>query len=157
MGIIQRNLISYHGISTCNFSDLVYFKQLNIDYMFCIPNQKPDIEQIVKVWVDTDIIDTEVIKTTKGTSMEGQNLTGNKLLVCGDIHFKFEYITCDSTKTVHSAHTVVPFCGYVVLPENINSNEIIKTSVVVEDIFSDIVDSRCIYNNITMMLVADIC
>lgn len=157
MGTIQRNLISYNGISTCPFSDLPYFKQLNIDYTFCIPKQKPDIEQVVRVWVDTSVVDTEVVKTLIGTSTEGQVLTGFKLLVCGDIDLKIEYVACDTTQSVHTAHTVVPFCGYVVLPENLNLNALIKASVIVEDIASDKLDCRCVYNNITMMLIADIC
>lgn len=157
MGTIQRNLISYTGISNCKASNILYFKQLNIDYTLCIPNKKPNIDQIVRVWVDTDVIDTEIIKTPICTSIEGQVLTGYKLLVCGDIKLKIEYMACDTTQSVHTAHTSVPFCGDIVLPSNININSLIKSSVLVEDITSDRLDCRCIYNNITMMLIADIC
>lgn len=157
MSTIQRNLILYDGISTCQIDNLPYFNQLNIDYKFCIPKQKPDIEQLIKVWVETDVIDTEVIKTPVGTSMEGQYLTGYKLLVCADMKLKVEYETCDKTQSVHTAHATIPFCGCVSLPENTNLNTIITATISVEDISSEKLNCRCAYNNITMMLIANIC
>lgn len=157
MGSIQRDLISYNGISTCFYNDLENFRQVNIDHIFCIPDQKPNIEQIVKVWADACVISREVVSTPIGTSLEGQNLTGHKLLVCGDIDLKIEYVACESSQSVHTASTKFPFCGYIVLPKGTNPNAMIKASVVIEDIFSEQIDCRCIYNNITMMIIADIC
>jgi hypothetical protein len=157
MGKINRELIEYNGISECPYTDLPNFKQVNTDYIFCIPDQKPDIEQITKVWVDGCIIDTEIIKTPEGTSLEGQNLTGYKLLVCGDINLKIQYVACESSQGVHNAHTTFPFCGYVVLPKDIGPNAIVKASIAIEDIFSEQMDLRCIYNNITMLIIADVC
>lgn len=157
MGKISRNLIEYNGITQCKYKSVPYFKQTNEDYVFCIPNQKPDIEQIVKVWVDGCVLDTELVKTPVGTSLEGQNMTGYKLLVCGDINLRVEYVALEETQSVHTAHTTFPFCGYVVLPGDINPNSIIKASISIEDILSEQIDKRCIYNNITIMLIADIC
>lgn len=157
MGIISRDLIEYNGISTCHYENLPNFKQVNIDYIFCIPNQKPDIEQLVRVWADACVIDTEVIKTPIGTSLEGQNMTGYKLLVCGDISLKIEYVACELTQSVHTAHVKFPFSGYTVLPGDINPHSLIKASVSIEDIFSEQIDLRCIYNNITMMIIVDVC
>lgn len=157
MGKINRDLIEYNGISMCPYKNLPHFKQVNTDYIFCIPDQKPDIEQIVKVWAEGCIIETEVIKTPVGTSLEGQNVTGYKLLVCGDLKLKIEYVACEVTQSVHTAHTTFPFCGYVVLPGNINPNAIIKANIAIEDIFSEQIDLRCIYNNITMMIIVDVC
>ncbi|MEG0857421.1 MAG: DUF3794 domain-containing protein [Terrisporobacter sp.] len=154
---IQKNLILYNGISNCKPSNIQYFNQINIDFTLCLPKQKPDIDQITKVWIDTCIVESEIIKTPIGTSLEGQILTGYKLLVCGDIKLKIEYIACDTTQSVHSAHTVIPFCEYIVLPTNTNPNTLINPSIIVEDIFSEQLDCRCIYNNITMMLIANIC
>lgn len=157
MNTIQGDSISYTGISTCQLDSISYFKQLNVDYKLCLHNEKPDIDQIVKVWIETTIIDNEVIKTPIGTSSEGQALTGFKLLVCGDISLKIEYLSCDSTQSVHTANTVVPFCGYIVMPKNSNTNALIKSNIFVEDIISTKLDPRCIYNNITIMLIANIC
>lgn len=47
MESMTRNLIEYHGISVCNYESMPYFKQVNVDNTFCVPTQKPYIEQIV--------------------------------------------------------------------------------------------------------------
>lgn len=157
MGSNMRNLIEYNGISTCSHGKLAHFKQTNTEFTFCIPTQKPDIEQIVKVWVSTCILNYKVVKTPKGTSLEGQNITGYKLMIQGDIQYKVEYVALEAEQSIHTAHTTIPFCGYVVLPERFNPNAFIFASVEVEDIHSDLMDERCIYNNVTLMLSADVC
>lgn len=157
MSKVQRNLIEYNGISKCSYNNLPNFKQVNLDYIFCIPESKPNIEQIVKVWADGCVINTEVVKTPIGNSLEGQIVTGYKLLVCGDINLKVEYVACEASQSMHTAHTTFPFCGYIVLPQGVNPNSIIKASIAIEDILTEQMDLRCIYNNITMLLIADIC
>lgn len=156
MAKVSRDLIEYNGIDKCPFSSN-FFKQVNLDFIFCIPDQKPDIEQIVKVWVKPCIVHKEIIKTPIGVSIEGQNVTGKKLMVSGDMEIKVEYVACTRTQNVHSAHTVFPFCGYIVLPKDFNENAIVSVSAAVEDVLSEQMDLRCIYNNITMVLIADIC
>ena len=156
MAKVTRDLIDYHGIDKCTFSSN-FFKQLNLDFIFCVPDQKPDIEQIVKVWVKPCIVHQEIIKTPKGTSLEGQNITGKKLMINGDIELKVEYVACTATQNVHTAHTKFPFCSYVVLPNDFNPNTLVSASVLIEDVLSEQMDLRCIYNNITLMMVADIC
>lgn len=78
-------------------------------------------------------------------------------MLAGDIEYKVEYVANELTQSLHTAHTTFPFCGYIVLPEKFNINTIISASVAVEDIYADQTDLRCIYNNITMMLIADLC
>lgn len=153
----QRNLIEYRGIYKCPIKNNNNFNQINLEEVFCIPNQKPDMEQINKVWAEGVILDYKIVKTPIGTSLEGQVATGYKLLVCGDLKMKVEYVACEAMQTVHTAHNSFPFCAYAVLPESININTRITPNIVIEDIFSEQIDGRCIYNNITMMLIIDLC
>lgn len=157
MGINVRNLIEYHGIATCNLDHINYFNQINSDFTFCVPMQKPDVEQIVKVWVTPCIVEKKIVRTPKGESLEGQKVTGYKCMISGDIVYKVEYVALECTQPLHTAHTRIPFCGYIVLPETFNPNSIVTINVAVEDIYSELVDTRCIYNNVTMMLIADLC
>ncbi|MEG0013671.1 MAG: DUF3794 domain-containing protein [Cellulosilyticaceae bacterium] len=157
MATNMRGLIEYHGIDDCAYENLPYFNQINTDFTFCVPTQKPDIEQITKVWAKPCIVQKKIVKTPKGVSLEGQNITGYKLMVVGDIQYKVEYVANEATQSLHTAHTTIPFCGYIVLPEKFNVNSILTTSIILEDIYSEQVDIRCIYNNVTMMLVTDLC
>lgn len=156
MGTVIRNLIKYEGIEKCDYIDGV-FKQINVDNIFGLPVVKPDIEQIVKVTTDAKILKYELIRTPIGKSLEGQNLTGYKLMIMGDINFKYQYVALEKTQSVHTAHDSVPFCSYIVMPKIFNPNSIVYPIIIVEDVNSEQVGNRCIYNNVTLMLSADIC
>ncbi|MEF9992489.1 MAG: DUF3794 domain-containing protein [Romboutsia sp.] len=152
---VVRNLIEYNGISTYTYSTK-NFRQFNIEQMDNISNKRADVDQILKVWVETKVIDTEVIKTPIGSSTEGQVATGKKLLVCGDIDIKIEYVSCDTVQNIYVENFMIPFGTYVVLPHNFNEHGIVSATIMVEDISSIKINPRCIYNNITLMAIADI-
>ncbi|MEG0857416.1 MAG: hypothetical protein RSG52_13155 [Terrisporobacter sp.] len=152
---IVRDLIEYNGISIYTYS-VKNFKQFNIEQIDNISNKRADMDQILKVWVDTKVIDTEVIKTPIGSSTEGQIATGKKLIVCGDIDIKIEYVSCDDGQNIYVENFTIPFGTYVVLPQKFNEHGIISATIMVEDISSTIINPRCIYNNITLIAIADI-
>lgn len=97
------------------------------------------------------IIKEEVVKTVVGTSLEGQIATGYKLFICGDIDYKIQYTTAKDVQTIHK---IEPFGAYVTLPKDFRNHSYATASVVVEDISVKKINSRCIYSNITMLLVA---
>ncbi len=157
MGKKIRDLIEYNNINEYCVKNLENFKQTNVDYVFCIPNQKPDIEQIVKVWANPFIECEKLVKTPVGTSLEGQRITGYKYLIEGYITLKVEYVALETEQSLHTAHTDIPFCSYVVMPEGFNKNALITPNILIEDINSLQMDCRCIYNNITFMTIVDLC
>ena len=156
MGKFTRDLIEYDGVDTCSYEDISTFKQFNSDYKFMLPIEKPDIEQLIKVKAKATIEHHEVIKTPIGTSLEGQRVTGFKLLVAGDINIKYEYIASDPTQSIYSVSRNFPFCDYVVLPEDFNMSTMIFPAVSLEDIFSEQLDNRSVYNNLTIIVVVEV-
>lgn len=128
------------------------FKQLSIDENLTIPSQKPDAEDILNTLVDVVIIETRVIKTLKGTSQEGQILTGYKLIIEGVLHQKVEYIADEPTQTVHVAEFSVPFSSFIILPENFVEGSIIEVTPYVEDVYVKLLNKRDIFKNVTLRL-----
>ena len=63
MANIQRDLIEYSGIDLCPVKNKKNFTQFNLEEVFCIPTQKPDQEQISKVWVEGCVNCKELVKT----------------------------------------------------------------------------------------------
>ncbi|MGL6104791.1 SPOCS domain-containing protein [Romboutsia sp.] len=157
MNSISRELIQYHGIDDCINLNLKNINQLNIDNIFNIPCCKPDIEQLVKIWVTSNIVKYEVIETPVGSSLEGHTLTGYKLSITGDMNMKISYVADEATQSVHIANTSFPFCGYIILPEGFNPSSRIFPIISIEDIFSKKFNSRCVYSNITFIMSVDIC
>lgn len=156
MAVVIRNLIQYDGIEECIYTDS-NFKQFNVDNTFAVPVVKPDIEQIVKVWARARICSHKIIKTPVGESLEGQVLNGYKLIFMGEINMKYEYVALKKEQSVHTAHNIIPFCSYIVMPKAFNQSSLVTPILWVEDIYSELLNTRCIYSNITLMANAEIC
>ncbi|MGL4367231.1 MAG: DUF3794 domain-containing protein, partial [Brevinemataceae bacterium] len=156
MASVDRGLIEYREIDVCSDREFKTFRQINYENIFSVACQKPDIEQIIKVDGKVNILNYEFIKTPVGTSVEGQKLTGYKLLVNGDIVYKIQYFSKNEQQSVHTFHHTAPFCGSVVLPNCFNTSSYVCPSVLIEDISINQIDERCVYSNILVLLIADI-
>lgn len=132
------------GIST--------FKQLSIDDTLCIPDVKPDIEEINDMNVEGEIIECHVISTPSVISNEGQTLSGYKLIVRGVLREIIEYTADTAEQSVHSAHYSLPFSSFIVLPENYVPGSKLDVAVEVEDIYYKKIDPRCFFKNITILI-----
>ncbi|MEF9934296.1 MAG: DUF3794 domain-containing protein [Clostridium sp.] len=157
-----RDLIEYKGIdiyepNSCFMKESTSFKQSTIDVNLCVPPQKPDIEQVVKVVVDKEIVKYKVVKTPTGVSVEGQEVTGYKLLVMGDITVKVVYVALEEEQSMHSFHVIIPFCEYIVMPKDFRGLSIVTPEIYVEDIYVRQQDCRCLFGNVTLLTMADIC
>lgn len=157
MASIVRNLIEYSGIADYLPEDSSTFKQINVEESLCIPKQKPDIEQIVKVICDVEIKNTRVIRTPKAISLEGQILTGWKLIIEGELNQKVEYVADVPEQSVHVAHFSVPFSSFIVLPETFKIGVPVIVNAYIEDIFIQQLNKRCMFKNVTILLNAEIC
>ncbi|MGO5075974.1 SPOCS domain-containing protein [Clostridium sporogenes] len=153
-GETESNSITSNNSIT--ITSLASFKQLSREEYVKIPIQKPDIEEILNTLVDIKITDTKVIKTPVGISLEGQKLTGHKLIVEGILNQKVEYISCAKEQSVHAAHFRVPFSSFIVLPENFVEGTSIQVEGMVEDIYTKLINKRTIFKNITFIIIAKI-
>ncbi|MGL4803491.1 SPOCS domain-containing protein [Paraclostridium dentum] len=156
MSKVYKDFIEYNGINIDHRSTFKNFNQVNIDYNFRISDEKREIESINKVWVDAHIDYSEVIKTPIGKSLNGQISTGYKLLVSGDIDIKIEYYSAGSIEVMNIVQGNFPFSNYITLPRDFDIMSIVLPYVYIEDMFCEILNSRTIYNNASLILVADI-
>lgn len=156
MAKIVRNLIEYY-FDKESYIKAPNFKQLNADCVFIIPYDKPDIQNILKVWSEPCIYYKKLIKTPVGISLEGQNLTGSGVLIEGNLNIKIEYISSNENISTHIIDNYFPFSAYIVLPKLFNFNSIVTTSILIEDVDITLLSERQIYSNITLMAIADIC
>ena len=154
---MTRDLIEYVGIDECLPLSPKNFTQFNIEDEVCIPNPKPDIEQIVKVSSEAVIKNKKIVRTPKGVSLEGFKLTGHKTLVEGVINYKIQYVADTESQSVHIAHFCTPFISFIVLPENFCPSSTFIISAFIEDIYVNTIDTRSIYINTTLLLTAEEC
>lgn len=135
---------------------LSIFKQTSIQNYFEIPCKKPDIEQINVVTANIEIENCYAIETPIGTSIEGQRLTGYKMIIHGNIIFVIDYTADVPQQNVHSAHYCLPFSTFVILPSNFNFSCQSSINAIIEDVYWNQVSNRCFFANATALITVGI-
>lgn len=156
MASTVKNLIEILGLADNLPTNITVFKQFTVQETLTLPDAKPDIEQIVKVVAQAVITSTRLITTGTGTSLEGQILTGLKLIVEGEIRQKIEYVADECTQSVHAAHFNVPFSSFIVIPATHQIGVPILVTPYIEDLYVELIDKRTIFKNVILLLDATI-
>lgn len=150
----------------CNITDealdeYLYWTQIFIPETLVIPDLKPDIEQINSVKVEVEILRKKVIITPTSDPVENQEgkiLTGRKLIIEGQLCQTVTYTAQVPKQSVHTAHFIVPFSAFIVVPVLINSTDTLdinfRINACVEDVFIKQVCPRQIFKNVTLLLHA---
>lgn len=144
------NLQSVVSIGIANF------KQLSVEEYLEIPNKKPEAEYINNVIGTIKINKYNVINTVNLKSLEGQYLSGNKLIVHGILNVVVEYTACEREQSSYSAHYNIPFSTFIVLPHNYVNSSKIDIEGIIEDIYCNLLDCRKFFVSITLLVNAKI-
>jgi hypothetical protein len=92
------------------------FKSLCIGEVITIPINCSDISEVVDYSVASNIYSVYAISTPVGVSNEGQQLTGSKLMVCGNICVNVNMVSVMPEEPVHSLNNKIPFSTFIVIP-----------------------------------------
>lgn len=79
------------------------------------------MERLLNTLVSVSVESTKLIRTEKGLSNEGQNLSGYKLLVKLRLREKVMYVADRCTQPVHASHYEDIQNFFVILPETIDN------------------------------------
>lgn len=144
----------------------LYFTQISIPEILTIPDQKPDMEQLVSVTVKAEIVAFNLIDTPCIKSYEGQLLSGKKLIIELNLKEIITYVADKPNQSNHAAHFDKTMKSiFIVVPKEIagkpietllNQNKIVITPYI-EDIFAMQRDERTIFKNITMLIDVTFC
>lgn len=128
------------------------FKQFNICEYLLIPDEKPPIEDINNILGEIEIVKSHIITTPKIESLEGQILSGYKIIIHGLLKLVIEYTACEVLQSVHSAHYYIPFSTFVILPIDFVFGSKVQVYPVVEDIYSKSIDCKTLFIDATTMV-----
>lgn len=154
MATIVKNLIEISGLADSLPQNPTIFKQLTLQETGGIPDAKPDVEKLIKGFTHIEITYTKVIRTPVGKSLEGQVLTGYKLLVQGESIQKIEYVADESAQSIHTAYFNVPFSTFIVLPSNFIMGTPVTVTPYIENIYLEMTDKRILSGSIILLLDA---
>ena len=149
------------GLHDCLPENPIYFTQISVPELVSIPEAKPDMEQLLSVMVDAKIKSIRAVDTCIAHSYEGQNLSGQKLIVEIQLLQKIKYVADEPTQSIHAAHfeecihsifVVVP-CSIDGIPvRTLLENKKVVVTPYIEDIFAQMRNKREIFKNITLLI-----
>lgn len=136
------------------------WKELTVPETVTIPEQKPDIEQLVEVIVKAKIDATRIVETpvqengNNAVNNENDQSTGRKLIVEGSICQKIIYVGDVKEQSLHSASFKIPFSTFIVLPNGTPLDAEFRVDAFIEDVFIEEITEREVFKNITVFLRA---
>lgn len=163
MASVVRNFVE--GIGVTPFRELPnlisFFRETVISEVMELPMGKPNMGQLLSVAVTVDIVSQKFVKTSTATSFEGQQLSGNKLVLELKLNKKIKYAADTPNQSVHGVcFENISDSTYIVLPEEYDGlsmkdlfdyKMLIVTPYIV-DIYSAKLDHRKLMTN-TLLLV----
>lgn len=143
--------IEYGGITTDIYSPLNIFKHQNIFEYVTIP-QECNLEQIIKVSCNCNIIEKKLLKTPKGSSFDGQALTGFSLIVNCFIKGKIDYVVSNSSPNYSTLNFNIPFSTDLLIPELCVSGGTYTIDTFINDIYCKKINNTKLLLNLSVIL-----
>lgn len=159
MASIVRNLVEISGLADVFPLCPKAFTETSVMENNEIPQQKPDIEQLLKVISEINVVSKRVVETPVGKSSSGSISTGVKLILELILREKVVYVADEPSQTVHAAEFEKVFSSYIVLPKlsapiTPSLPELINVEAYIEDVFVKLVDKRNMFKNTTLFINA---
>lgn len=151
----NKNLIEYIGLSSYLPKDLKFFKKTSSKNIIKLPENRLGIKHLTKVSVDISILETKLITTSMGKSLEGRILTGKKILCYGFINYKFHYISTKEMQNIQLYTIKIPFVDSVITPASIKQEYSITISIFVDDITCNLISENEIFSYISFIISCD--
>lgn len=85
-------------------------RQILLEEELCLPEAKPDIEDVVEFKVQARIEEFKVIRTPIGL----------KVVIRGEVDQQIMYVADVPSQSVHATHSTTPFCTFIQLPHRRN-------------------------------------
>lgn len=152
---VVKNKIVYSGLSEYIPSNIDSFSQMNLSNIIRIDDKLPNAGDILKVSVKPNIKDNKLVKTAIGTSLEGQHLTGCKLLTEGEFAVRVDYCSLDNDGSIYTYRDNLYFKNSTTLDSEINQNTRMINNIYTEDIYAQILEEREILINISFTFTAE--
>ena len=132
---IVRGSIEYIGINTDLPDNINMFRIFNLCDSMDNRVVNVIVEEIIQVVTRIRILEYSFMDTTEGVSVDGQRLTGKKLIVEGICENKIQYMAIDKgDQKLETLRYNIPFCEYIVVPSRCTKGNLSDVNVYINDI-----------------------
>lgn len=155
MNINIRDSIEYQGIGGYVSENVRAIKCMDfVDYIY-LPDNKPDIKEIIKVMGNIKALEGNLIRTATGKSLEGKILTGLKYQVDLIYKVRFEYIPVNFSTNIMTFDFINSIIDFINIPAETENDDIFIESAIIEDIYVELVNQRTIMLNTSTIAMVE--
>lgn len=133
---------------------LSYFKQILLEQELVLPLDKPDIETIHHLTPSLSILDYYTVSTPIGTTLDGQKLSGQKLIVHGFLDLIVEYTSDQVHQPLYSHIFQIPFSSFIVLPKKEIPKALIALDTLCEHSSYHLINTKTFFISTPILLTA---
>lgn len=155
MSNMDGDLIEYSGTSKYIPKNIECFKEFNIDSMIDIELNDRKIKEILRVNTSSEIKEFRVIKTPVGKSLEGENLTGKKCIIEGEIIIRIDYIEDDPNNKMYCKNYRENFSVGITLSKSLLNVNLLIPSIFIEEIEGELLEDNEILVITNMLAVIE--
>lgn len=152
---VHSNTLKASDSSILELSKLSSFKNLTIEDTTVLNENSSEISSILDNKARVNILNTKLITTPKMVGVDGQCLTGYKLIVEGEITLRVHYLS-NTTDSISIYYFNISFSTYIILPENFKLGTQVKVKGYIEDIYTSPLNEKTIFSSIILLLLADL-
>lgn len=153
------NSHNYQVVGLCTPStslDTKLWTEISIPELIKIPDCKPPVENIDKIFISAKVLSSKIVETPKVTdNYENLKSPGHKLIVDLELCQTIIYTADVPEQSVHALKVTIPYCAYIVLaPTGTESTDEYCVSVCIEDVTARVIDCDTIFKSVTVFLSA---
>ncbi|URZ05078.1 hypothetical protein [Clostridium felsineum] len=117
-----------------DIDNMNYFKQFNIYKTIHFPNSNINLKKEINCTSTINIVSAKFIDTPKGTSIEGQHLTGKKLVILGLLNVNLFLNGKCKYEDKAMKNIKIPFSEFIVLPTKICEDKEVNLRYLIEEV-----------------------
>lgn len=129
-----------------------YFTQFNIYDNFPLYCNLMKDDNIETTIATLEINSVKIVDTVQGISIEGQQLTGKKLIIIGKINTKIIFSCPKNERKLCLSKKSIPFSTFIIIPNELCEEQPINLRYLIEDITTIIIAKNKIFVSITLLM-----
>ncbi|URZ17989.1 hypothetical protein [Clostridium felsineum] len=117
-----------------DIDNINYFKQFNIYKTVHFPNSNINLKEEINYTSRIDIVSAKLINTPIGISIEGQHLTGKKLVILGILNVNLLLHGKCKYEDKAMKNIKIPFSEFIVVPREICEDKEVNLRYLIEEV-----------------------
>lgn len=147
---VEKIISNFMHCGECDLPE--YFTQFNIYKNLPLPCKDIKTVNIEASNADLEVNLTKIVNTMEGVSLEGQHLTGKKLVILGKVNCKLILRCPKYDNKLCSLEETLPFSTFIIIPREICKDQPINLRYHIEDLTVATLVETKVFISVTILL-----